>query len=60
MPEDFNTVKDEDQRFLYVAMTRAKQNMIVHSNSNNLDGFSAENLDRMEDYRTKVVHFTSS
>ncbi len=49
MLENFNTTTDEAKRLLYVAMTRAKQNLIVHSNTDHFNGFSAENMERMED-----------
>ncbi len=49
MLESFSIDTDEVKRLLYVAMTRAKQNLIVHSNSGHFDGFSEENLERMED-----------
>lgn len=47
--ENFNSATDEAKRQLYVAMTRAKQNLIVHLNSDILDNLSAENLERIED-----------
>jgi ATP-dependent DNA helicase RecQ len=49
MLENFNPVTDEARRQLYVAMTRAKQNLTVHLNSNFLDNLTAENLERVED-----------
>jgi ATP-dependent DNA helicase RecQ len=49
MLENFNAVPEDAKRQLYVAMTRAKQNLTVHLNSNILDNFSAENLERIED-----------
>lgn len=49
MLDNFDSNSDEAKRQLYVAMTRAKQNLTVHSNSNFLDGFSTENLERIED-----------
>lgn len=49
MLENFNAATDEAKRLLYVAMTRAKQNLTVHSNAGQFDGFSVENLERMED-----------
>ncbi|PKP09230.1 MAG: RecQ family ATP-dependent DNA helicase [Bacteroidetes bacterium HGW-Bacteroidetes-4] len=49
MLENFNPITDEAKRQLYVAMTRAKQNLTVHLNSNFLDNFLAENLERIED-----------
>ena len=52
MLEDFNLATDESKRLLYVAMTRAKQNLTIHLNSNFLDGLSAENTERIEDNKT--------
>ena len=49
MLENFNQSTDEAKRQLYVAMTRAKQNLTIHLNSNFLDNLSAENLERIED-----------
>jgi len=37
---------------LYVAMTRAKQNLTIHLNSNYLDNLSVENMERLEDKNT--------
>jgi len=49
MLENFISATDEAKRQLYVAMTRAKQNLTVHLNSNFLDNLSAENLEQIED-----------
>lgn len=49
MLENFNPETDEARRLLYVAMTRAKQNLTVHLNSNFLDNLTAENLERVDD-----------
>jgi ATP-dependent DNA helicase RecQ len=49
MLENFNPATDEAKRQLYVAMTRAKENLTVHINSNFLENLSAENLERIED-----------
>jgi ATP-dependent DNA helicase RecQ len=49
MLESFNPTTDEAKRQLYVAMTRAKQNLTIHLNSNLLDNISAENLEQIED-----------
>jgi ATP-dependent DNA helicase RecQ len=49
MLENFNHATDEARRQLYVAMTRAKQNLTIHLNSNFLDNITAENLERVED-----------
>jgi ATP-dependent DNA helicase RecQ len=49
MLENFNPATDEARRQLYVAMTRAKQNLTIHLNSNFLDNLTAEDLERVED-----------
>jgi ATP-dependent DNA helicase RecQ len=48
MLENFNPTTDEAKRQLYVAMTRAKRNLIIHLNGNYLDNHTAENLERVE------------
>lgn len=47
--ENVNASTDEVKRLLYVAMTRAKQNLTIHLNTNFLDGITVENLERFED-----------
>ncbi len=49
MLENFHSDTDEARRQLYVAMTRAKQNLTVHFNSTFLDNLSVKNLERIED-----------
>ena len=49
MLEDFNLATDEAKRQLYVAMTRAKQNLTIHLNGDYLDNITAEHLERVED-----------
>jgi len=49
MLEDINPSSDEVKRQLYVAITRAKQNLSIHLNSNFLDNIAVENLERIED-----------
>jgi ATP-dependent DNA helicase RecQ len=49
MLENINPTTDEARRQLYVAMTRAKQNLTVHLNSDFLDDLTAENLERVDD-----------
>ena len=49
MLDNFYPVSDEDKRLLYVAMTRAKQNLFIHMNGNYLDGIAVQNLERIED-----------
>jgi len=48
--ENFDTSKDEKKRQLYVAMTRAKQNLTIHLNGNYLDNFKTEELVRIENH----------
>ncbi|WP_242120909.1 RecQ family ATP-dependent DNA helicase [Aestuariivivens sediminicola] len=43
----FNPDNDEKRRQLYVAMTRAKQNLTIHLNGNYLDSISCENMERI-------------
>ncbi|MDD3962349.1 MAG: RecQ family ATP-dependent DNA helicase [Bacteroidales bacterium] len=49
MLDNFNPATDEAKRSLYVAMTRAKQNLTAHLNSNFFDNLSAANLTHFED-----------
>ena len=52
MLENFNASTDDAKRQLYVAMTRAKQNLTIHLNSNFIDSLSTENMERVEDRGT--------
>lgn len=47
--EDFNCTTDIEKRQLYVAMTRAKDNLTIHLNVNYLDKLAADNLERVKD-----------
>lgn len=47
--DNFNPSNDESKRQLYVAMTRAKQNLVIHLNGNYLDNIVALNFERLED-----------
>lgn len=47
--EDFHPLTDSDKRRLYVAVTRAKNNLSIHLNSNFLDLISADHLTYVED-----------
>lgn len=47
--ENFKLSGDEEKRLLYVAMTRAKQNLSIHLNSDFLDDIVVENLEQIED-----------
>ncbi|MCG9898524.1 MAG: RecQ family ATP-dependent DNA helicase [Hydrotalea sp.] len=49
MLDFFNISTDENKRQLYVAMTRAKQNLTIHLNSNFLDNITTKNLEIIED-----------
>lgn len=49
MLDNFDASSDGAKRQLYVAMTRAKQNLTIHLNSSFLDNLSTENLERIED-----------
>ena len=49
MLENFNPITDESLRQLYVAMTRAKQTLTIHLNTNFLDNLSADNLEHVVD-----------
>ena len=49
MLENFNPTTDEAKRQLYVAMTRAKQNLTIHINSDFLDHISTAKLERIVD-----------
>jgi ATP-dependent DNA helicase RecQ len=53
MLENFYPEKDEAKRQLYVALTRTKQNLVIHLNGNYLDSLSAENLIR---YNNTEIH----
>ncbi len=48
MLDNFDAGTDEKKRELYVAMTRAKQNLTIHLNGNYLDKLATENLERTE------------
>lgn len=52
MLENFHPTTDEVRRQLYVAMTRAKQNLTIHLNGNYLDNILVENLIRIENKET--------
>jgi ATP-dependent DNA helicase RecQ len=50
--DNFDASNDEKKRQLYVAMTRAKQNLTIHLNGNYLDNLKTEELDRIENNDT--------
>ncbi|MDR1759687.1 MAG: RecQ family ATP-dependent DNA helicase [Fibrobacter sp.] len=64
MLEKFNPSTDDVKRQLYVAMTRAKQNLTIHINSAFLDNISTDELERIVDEKTYlppnefVMHLT--
>jgi ATP-dependent DNA helicase RecQ len=50
MLDNFMPDTDDEKRLLYVAMTRAKQRLTIHLNSNLLDNFRpVENMERLVD-----------
>ncbi|MFN4079366.1 MAG: RecQ family ATP-dependent DNA helicase [Saprospiraceae bacterium] len=49
MLSDFNGMNDQARRLLYVAMTRAKQNLSIHLNSGFLDNIAVENIEKIHD-----------
>lgn len=50
MLDGYNLDSDEKKRQIYVAMTRAKQNLVVHLNSDFLDNLSCEDIQKEFDY----------
>jgi ATP-dependent DNA helicase RecQ len=62
--EDFDISTDDKKRQLYVAMTRAKQNLTIHCNDSFLDFIQADHLERVADrYQyepsdTMILHLT--
>lgn len=51
MLNGFSPSTDEEIRQLYVGMTRAKDNLIIHTNSNYFDGIDLEGLSKRYDRR---------
>ena len=49
MLDNFNPSTNDKKRQLYVALTRAKQNLTIHLNGNYLDSINVTNLERVED-----------
>src|SRR5690606_7933379 len=47
--ENFNLTSDEAKRQMYVSMTRAKNNLTIHLNSDFLDNLTVDNLESIED-----------
>lgn len=62
--DNFHTETNEAKRQLYVAMTRAKQNLTIHTNTTLFNEISVENLERFENDKkfgppkTLVMHLT--
>lgn len=56
MLNDFNPNDNEKKRQLYVAMTRAKQNLTIHLDGNYLDDISCQNIERIND----DIHYNPS
>ncbi len=46
MLDNFDLTNDEKKRLLYVAMTRAKQNLIIHLNATFMDDISVQKMER--------------
>jgi ATP-dependent DNA helicase RecQ len=46
--ENFDVRSDDKKRQLYVAMTRAKQNLAIHLNGSYLDAIDVANMERIE------------
>ncbi len=61
---NYNPDNDSKKRELYVGMTRAKQNLVIHLNGNYLDNLSCQNIRRTKDnfqYKPSglvVIHLT--
>jgi ATP-dependent DNA helicase RecQ len=49
MLENMPLLTDETARQLYVAITRAKRNLIIHLNTNHFDKINADNIEFIED-----------
>ncbi len=50
--DTFHLQTDDAKRQLYVAMTRAKQNLTIHLNDRYLDNMAVDNLVRIDDRKT--------
>lgn len=50
--ENVNPTTDEVKRLLYVAMTRAKNNLVIHLNGNYLNDIITDQLERINDAET--------
>jgi ATP-dependent DNA helicase RecQ len=52
MLENMSVSTEETSRELYVAITRAKQNLTIHLNTNHFDKIKVDNMDFVEDHKT--------
>ena len=52
MLDGFDANSDDDKRLLYVAMTRAKQNLSIHYNGNYFNKIDVENMHLIKDENT--------
>ena len=50
--EHFNIASNEAKRQVYVAMTRAKQQLNIHLNANHFQQLVSENLERIDDFNS--------
>ncbi len=48
--DNFDLITDEKKRLLYVAMTRAKQNLIIHLNAPFMDDMSVQGMERINNH----------
>jgi len=55
MLDDFNVNTDDAKRQLYVAMTRAKQNLTIHYNGNYLKNIDTENVQRVTNTKVHLI-----
>lgn len=61
---NFQSATDEAKRQLYVAMTRAKEQLIIHTNGNYLDTIQVDNMEWINDaeqyppLREQLLHLT--
>ncbi len=51
MLDNYNLLDEEEKRLLYVAITRAKNNLIIHYNSDFFEKYKVENLYYVKDNR---------
>ncbi len=55
MLDNFNANSDDSKRQLYVAMTRAKQNLTIHYNGNYLNNIEVEELHHVKNTSTHLL-----